>query len=336
MSRFKKCIDWTSQYCFSRPPGDPGRPGGVIYSVVDDKVVINHEKIESLKKYKLVIANLSIHNWDERIQKMCYDLLDEHGVNFIHMTNEPSEHQQRPRTYFYPYHLYEGPDELTWPEFDPKHVDKKFLVSSLNGVPRPHRIQTYMMLRKKSYYDQCLVNFHGRNMRWGGETRGDDEPVDPDLWEEWLTVKSALPEFEQDQIWKDVCHPAYTDSYINLVTETTVTPRIYLTEKTWKPIGCGQLFLFVSNPGTVAHLRNMEVDCFDDYIDHNYYDSELDFKTRLRKMYEILDDLVTQDLRQIYIDTQDRRAANRQKFFDSAFDNQGWHQQVVDIIKANQ
>jgi hypothetical protein len=191
-----------------------------------------------------------------------------------------------------------------------------------------------MLLRKKSYYDQCLVNFHSFVAGWGDEARGDDEPVPSDIWNEWMAIKDTLPSFKPN-VWKDVRHPAYTDSYINVIAETTVVDQIYITEKTWKPIACGQLFLLVGNPNSIEHLRDMGVDTFDDIIDHKYYDRELDFKTRLGRMHEVLDDLVKQDLPKIYQQTRDRRLKNHQNYFSCAFDNQNWHNQVVDIIEAN-
>lgn len=331
MSRFKKHINNETQFYFSSPTWEPK---GVIYSVVDGKVVIEHDNIESLKKHKLVIANLSYNAWDINVQTMVYNLLDEHGVNFMQLVGDPRWHQQKPRMYFYPYHLYEGPDELIWPEYDPDSFEKKYLVSCLNGVPRPHRVHNYMLLRKKSYYDQCLVNFHSFVASGGGDTRGDDELVPTDIWKEWSEIRDTLPIFKP-RVWLDVNHPAYTDSYINLVTETTVINQIYITEKTWKPIACGQLFLLIGNPNSIEHLQDMGVDTFDDIIDHKYYDRELDFKTRLARVHEVLDDLVKQDLPKIYQQTRDRRLKNHQNYFSCAFDNQNWHNQVVNIIEAN-
>lgn len=331
MSRFKQHINEGTQFYFWTPTW---KPKGVIYSVIDGKVVIEHDNIKDLKKHKLVIANFSWNQWDANVQNMCYDLLEEHGVNFLHLVGDPRWHQTRPNMYFYPYHLYEGPDELTWPEYEADSFEKKYLVSCLNGVPRPHRVHNYMLLRKKLYYDQCLVNFHSFVASWGDDTRGDDEPVPTDVWNEWLIIKETLPSFKPN-VWRDVRHPAYTDSYINVVAETTVVDQIYITEKTWKPIACGQLFLLVSNPNSIEHLRDMGVDTFDDIIDHKYYDNELDFKTRLARMHKVLDDLVTQDLHKIYQQTRDRRLKNHQNYFNCAFDNQNWHNQVVNIIEAN-
>ena len=89
----------------------------------------------------------------------------------------------------------------------------------------------------------------------------------------------------------------------------------FITEKTWKTIASGQLFLLLAGPGTVAHLREIGLDTFDDIIDHNYYDSELDAKTRIVKLHKVLDDLMSKDLELINQQTKDRRTANAEKFW---------------------
>ena len=71
--------------------------------------------------------------------------------------------------------------------------------------------------------------------------------------QEWNQIKPTL---KQDYITRSFClGPACEDSYVQLVTESTVEPRIFITEKTWKPIASGQLFLILGNPGIIKHLE---------------------------------------------------------------------------------
>ena len=115
-----------------------------------------------------------------------------------------------------------------------------------------------------------------------------------------------------------VTSPAHVDSYVHLVVETTVNnPKYFITEKTWKAIASGQLFLLLAGPGAVAHLRENGLDTFDDIIDHNYYDSEPDARLRIEKLHEVLDDLMTRDLELINHQTKDIRATNAEKFWNN-------------------
>jgi hypothetical protein len=114
---------------------------------------------------------------------------------------------------------------------------------------------------------------------------------------------------------------AYLDTYVNLVTETTVIDRLFVTEKTWKPIASGQLFLILGNPGTVQFLREQGVDTFDDYIDHGY-DLETDPATKLDLLYKSLDQLMISNLEDIYKRTRQRRLENASRFFAGTFDSQ--------------
>jgi hypothetical protein len=115
--------------------------------------------------------------------------------------------------------------------------------------------------------------------------------------------------------------PANTDAYIHLVTETTVIPKIFVSEKTWKPIAAGQLFLIFGNPGIVSYLRNCGVDVFDDIVDHSY-DSIVDWQCRLHAIHDQIAYLLNQNLKDIYITTSKRRTENTKKFFAGEFDNQ--------------
>ena len=166
----------------------------------------------------------------------------------------------------------------------------------------------------------------------------DDAVIDAEVIEFWNSVKHSLPlitEFADEPIRVDAnCKlPANTDAYVHLVTETKIIPRVFVSEKTWKPIAAGQLFLIFGNPGTVNYLRTQGVDVFDDIIDHSY-DLEPDWKIRLELIHQQLDRLITQNLKQLFINTHSRRQANRDKFFSGAFDQTYLHtiQQCINML----
>jgi hypothetical protein len=102
---------------------------------------------------------------------------------------------------------------------------------------------------------------------------------------------------------------------MNLVNESTVRSRIFITEKTWKPIMSGQMFMIFGNAGIVAELRRLGFDVFDDIIDHAY-DSEPEARSRLNKLHAELDRIVDLDLHDMLVATRHRRWDNWIKFRD--------------------
>jgi hypothetical protein len=63
----------------------------------------------------------------------------------------------------------------------------------------------------------------------------------------------------------------YKNTFVELICETTFTEKSFLiTEKTQHSVfGCN-FPIWISSPGTVAFLRNMGLDVFDDVVDHSY------------------------------------------------------------------
>ena len=103
-------------------------------------------------------------------------------------------------------------------------------------------------------------------------------------------------------------------SYLQIVSESV--PELmdrFVSEKIWKPIRLGQLFLVQGNPGTVEYLRQLGFDVFDDYIDHSRYDNEPNWQKRTQLMVSVLDDIYP-DIEKIYFETTKRRANNLNRF----------------------
>lgn len=73
--------------------------------------------------------------------------------------------------------------------------------------------------------------------------------------------------------FKDSLQHKYRNSYIEFISETSYNELSFnITEKTLHFVyGCNYPIM-VSSPGTVAFLRKMGLDMFDDFIDHSYDD----------------------------------------------------------------
>lgn len=299
---------------------------GTIYSVIDNKVIVDPDNVAKLKKYSLVIADLSVDHWgaDGGTINMVYNILENAGVNFIVLSHEPKDHRLRPRLYFCPswYHVtkqrYIVPDEVIL------NSARTYKVSCLGGNARSHRIYNYLQFKNKPYAQESLVSMYKTT-----KTRQDDVDLDEETWSQWNTIKDSLESWHNTWLPMDN-HPAWFDTYINIIGESTVCDRIFLSEKTWKPIASGQLFVMFGNPGSIAHLRDLGVDVFDDIINHKYYDTEPNWKIRLEKLYAVVDSLINQDLSAIYTQTQERRLNNKQNFLAGNFDRQ-YYNQIMDL-----
>ena len=158
---------------------------------------------------------------------------------------------------------------------------KKYSVSCLNGSEWNHRRLTYLYLKQRDYFDKLIFSFGHRGV-------GEDFMNDIQLSSAEVTAFSQLPqsvEFMESDATRGIditcSHPAYLLTYVNLVTETNVrasTPM--LSEKTFKPIVTGQLFVLIAAKGAVQYLRDIGFDTFDDLIDHSY-DNITDHRTRI-------------------------------------------------------
>ena len=284
---------------------------------------IGQEKLTLLKQHSMVIADFSSEHYGNNTIQYLYDVLESQNINFLLLSHDPQDHLTRPQLLFYPHWYYRSKENLhNLPNI--LKIKKKYKVSCLNRVPRFHRIYNWITLKEKPYTDDFLFSMHRQpDDLIGSNPRADDYNLSNDMLAKWELIQFTLPVKQKSKFSQyDLSHPAYLDSYINLVTETTVIPKIFVTEKTWKPVANGQLFLIIGNPGTVDYLRSQGVDVFDDIIDHKYYDNETDWQARILKVHKLIEDLLEQDLYKINQDTIARRVINRTKFFAGEFDQQ--------------
>lgn len=220
---------------------------------------------------------------------------------------------------YFPHCYFDG--VLNWNQDDAVQnvnlIDRPYFLSCLNRQPKLTRIYNWLNLRKKSYADTLLLsmyNLKDNNVQTIAGAQYSDEWLDNNDLAEWENIKNQLPsECENDL---GIGHPAYHHAYINLVTETFVQPgELFLSEKIYKPLACGQLFIVLGNPGVVAYLRHLGFDTFDDIIDHSKYDNIRDWRQRTDIIHSMLDDLQKLDWQTIYRDTSLRRLHNSRLFF---------------------
>ena len=199
---------------------------------------------------------------------------------------------------------------------------RTYTVSSLNGKSKYHRIENFIKLREKPYFDKMLFTMHDN---FDPEQCRLETQVE--FWNDDIIKKFQLllltEELNQES-YQDhsSVHPAYTDSYVNYVTETSIrTSEIFCSEKTWKPVMSGQFGIWLSSPGHVEFLRAIGLDVFDDVFAGHAYDREPNLNQRIDQIHTLIDSIMSTDLTSVYQDTLSRRQANVDLFYSDAFEN---------------
>jgi hypothetical protein len=200
------------------------------------------------------------------------------------------------------------------------NVDTEYLFSCAsrnfnNG--RPGKIYNYIKLKDKLYYNQILFTKFQINLL---ESFYFVQTQDPEFYACFKQLEQEYYSWPKADVSNNSIGHAmtainldvYQKSLFHIVAETSVT-QPYLSEKTYKIFVVGQIPIFCAAQGAVQLLRNLGFDVFDDIVDHNYYDNEPDWKTRITRMHKVLDHLSTLNHEQIKFDTYQRRLYNQQR-----------------------
>jgi len=100
-------------------------------------------------------------------------------------------------------------------------------------------------------------------------------------------IKPPLYQYANSRSWEKT----YNDIAIEIVAETNHTPNtFFITEKTFRPIAYGKLFLVIGSPEFEQNLKRMGFDIFDDIIDKSY-DSESSY-IRVDAVFKSLGELL--------------------------------------------
>lgn len=180
----------------------------------------------------------------------------------------------------------------------PLHHSHEKLYINLNRCIRMHRVALLSLLYSNNLIDDGYNSFIL-------ERYGDHNHINRS-WQDWLKLSNSLLKnhnidsfLELDKRFPMLLDTdgfhfnlAYTDqnpikkfvdkSLLSLVTETNFIAGkpLFLTEKTFKPIGMKHPFILVSCKGTLKFLRSLGYKTFDGIIDETY-DNESDDCKRL-------------------------------------------------------
>jgi hypothetical protein len=201
-------------------------------------------------------------------------------------------------------------------------LHKPYAASCLNRIPREHKFYTYAKLLEKSY--PIILSFNGIQDSNSKQTISYNDPwyfnLPTDLKEKLKNVPLYKESWPGDNQWANdltPLHPAFTDCYLNIVTETNSRSAFY-SEKICKPLASCQFFLMSSGANSLQGLRSLGIDCFDDVFDHHRYEQLDDFVDRIDAMIALLDQ-VCPGLEQLYRDNFARLKQNQQYFLSDGF-----------------
>ena len=91
----------------------------------------------------------------------------------------------------------------------------------------------------------------------------------------------------------------YTNAWLELVPETSVTDHYFITEKTVKPITSKTPFLILSTPGYLEYLHSIGFKTFSSLIDESY-DSEENLEIRVKMILDVLENIIKNGARDFY------------------------------------
>lgn len=193
-------------------------------------------------------------------------------------------------------------------DFDNK---KQYLISLVNRSPRPTRLYFLNKIRQKHVLQNLYIKWFKMSLSNGPvpTIKNITEILGQDT-EDFLRYEKNYPEFRATSE-SELCINVedFRNSYLNLVLESRLENIGYLTEKIYKPLRTGQLFLVQGPPGAVQYLRNIGFDTYDDFIDHSY-DSIEDWQARSDAVLSELERIYP-DIEKFYFASKSRRVYNR-------------------------
>ena len=129
----------------------------------------------------------------------------------------------------------------------------------------------------------------------------------------------------------DYCNLDYKETALEVVLETLFDDtRWHLTEKTLRPIACGQPFILLSSPGSLEYLRKYGFKTFDSIIDESY-DSIQDPLERIHAVIDLMQNIQQNKNKTIIYQQLSKIAKhNQRRFFSDEF-----HKQLVDEFQYN-
>lgn len=202
-------------------------------------------------------------------------------------------------------------------------INRQYPIASTcrNLKHRQHRRHFYGKLLQKHYANNILKGFYKYD-----DFDFNQEEYSAELthneWSYFKQIYDEAPQFvdsEQDAV-VDTNFKNYTQGYVHLLCETYVEYN-FLSEKSYKPLMAGQMPMVFGCPDIMRMFQDLGFDLFFDIIDHAYYDSVPDWKTRISKMLNIVEQVDQLPLNKIFADTVARRQKNLELLYSNTIES---------------
>lgn len=196
---------------------------------------------------------------------------------------------------------------------------------------REYRLKFAEMIINSKLANHCQMGFSTTDSELdyrNHQYHNADFKIDRDDFERHFVDNQSPANSSADYVSQD-----YASTGIEVVLETLFDDsRWHLTEKTLRPIACGQPFILASTPGSLKYLRSYGFQTFGDIIDESY-DLELDPVKRLKKIIKVMQDIAElpcAEKHRLWAKLQTRAHHNRRRFFSQEF-----HDHVVGEFQQN-
>lgn len=135
---------------------------------------------------------------------------------------------------------------------------------------REYRVKFIENLYLNGLANYCRTTFNTVDPSLGVHYR--DHEFETIAWKPITNIDGIFPENDYDSHYSaDYTAEDYIDTRWEIVLETLFDdPRIYLTEKSLRPIACRQPFILMAPAGSLQYLKDYGFKTFDSIIDESY------------------------------------------------------------------
>ena len=258
--------------------------------------------------------------WVEYLDKTdWYRLWAERGFQLIIYNNwdtyeEEQSHVKDNCLFLYPRHYPWIHENLMYNylgyknQIQPADPDKFFLL--LMNLKRDWREQLFYAT--KPYLEHSLYSYASKNIHIAG-----DQPVDKLNWQRYF-----------NPTW-------YSTTNFSIVSETLVEEKLYVSEKSFKPLAFQHPFIIYGTPGNLKYLQSLGFETFNHLFDESY-DNIINPHIKLTIIKEILKTLYAEYLngRKLFSDkiSQEKIQHNFHKFYDNSIVDQIWKTEMITPI----
>jgi hypothetical protein len=222
--------------------------------------------------------------------------------------------------------------------YDIEFVEKTKTLMCLNANTPWHRIYLFSLLASRLWIKDIGYSFHARTGHapdLSFESRLEEFAItqhmtqsERDLARLYASMLPiTLPDDSIVDKRKSSVHSWIYQSYaINLVTETSLTEGVMLTEKISKTFTAYQIPILIAPPGSSQFLEDLGIDMFSDYIPWKSWDCVTDHKLRITTIVDFLDHLLSsdnaeRDILSAHLSFKSRLIKNREHFHSKEFEN---------------